>query len=312
MSNLIHDTTPKSDQITKLLSSSDSFGHELKIGALLKDLPNASVKHGGTYTDPSEQKPRQFDYRVLLEDGNREIRMAIECKSFSKNSPIVISGILRPDSEANHSIIVTRLDIDKLDRKFTSHYDTHAFSGQSSYYQSRFFTGKCIHKIKPIKSQSTPFELTGDGDIYTTLNQSIASCYDLCQNGTGYIHELHPFELHTAIIPIVVIPDDCLWTLAYNEAGEIISDASSTNYCEYFVGKNIKLRPNMAGGATAVLTITHLHIYTLSGFREFVSQLKRGGEPTRDKSTKDISLWGRMFPDVARNDMHRIKKTRIY
>lgn len=249
---------------------------------------------------------------MLLEDGNREIRMAIECKSFSKNSPIVISGILRPNSEATHSIIVTNLDSNKGDRKFISHYETQTFSNQAAYYQPHLFTGKSINKIKPLKGQSASFELTGDGDIYTTLNQSIASCYDLCQNGTGYIYELHPLELYTAIIPIVVVPDDCLWTLVYNETGEIISDASRTSYCEYFVGKNIKLRPNMAGGATAALTITHLHIYTLSGFRELVSQLKRGGEPTRDNASRDTSFWGRLFPNVARNDMHRMKKTRVY
>ena len=55
--------------IAQAIATGDDFGHEMRVRAVLKK--GARVQHGWAYVDPVEGKPRQFDFRALLEHRKR-------------------------------------------------------------------------------------------------------------------------------------------------------------------------------------------------------------------------------------------------
>jgi hypothetical protein len=48
------------NEIRDVASREDDFGHEMRVGAILKTAQFANVEHGGTYVDGVTGKPRQF------------------------------------------------------------------------------------------------------------------------------------------------------------------------------------------------------------------------------------------------------------
>jgi hypothetical protein len=63
--------------VKRVIQDEDDFGHEMRVGKVFSEFeeikidsyePTAieKVEHGGTYTDPSLGKPRQFDYRCQI------------------------------------------------------------------------------------------------------------------------------------------------------------------------------------------------------------------------------------------------------
>ncbi|HEX2099265.1 MAG TPA: hypothetical protein VHF69_01305, partial [Candidatus Synoicihabitans sp.] len=99
-----------STAIAQALATSDDFGHEMRVKAVLER--GAYVEHGWAYIDPVEGKPRQFDLRARLDhsDRPRRIHMAVECKNLAAEAPLVISGTLRTKAEAFHHYVLAEAD----------------------------------------------------------------------------------------------------------------------------------------------------------------------------------------------------------
>ena len=71
---------PSAD-LQAIVVAEDDFGFEMRVGGIMRKLPELEVRHGGTYSDPVEDKPRQFDYVCSLTKDNRRLALAIECKN---------------------------------------------------------------------------------------------------------------------------------------------------------------------------------------------------------------------------------------
>src|SRR5713101_7395856 len=95
--------------IRNVVAKEDDFGHEMRVGHVVRSVPAIAVQHGGTYTDPVSGKPRQFDYRCTLRKGAARLSLAVECKNLSPSSPLVVCGIKRREDEAFHDLIESRI-----------------------------------------------------------------------------------------------------------------------------------------------------------------------------------------------------------
>jgi len=90
---------------------------------------------------------------------------------------------------------------------------------------------------------------------------------------------------YTAVLPVVVVPDDLLWKVTYDDDGNISLDPERVKECEFYVSREIKVvSPKMS----SPYKISHVHFFKLSGFNSFLS-----------KMTSDELAWNKLFTGDA-------------
>src|SRR6185503_3395391 len=99
--------------IQTVVLKEDDFGHEMRVGSVIRDIPNIQTQHSGTYTDSVSGKPRQFDFRCSLRKESSELQLAVECKNLSASAPIVMCGTERQKNEAFHDLIESQWGLHK-------------------------------------------------------------------------------------------------------------------------------------------------------------------------------------------------------
>lgn len=258
--------------IRGVVTKEDDFAHELRVGHAIRSCPAIQLQHGGTYTDPVTQKPRQFDDRCWLRKEEACLSLAVEGKNLSPAVPLVVCGIGRPETEAFHDLIESR------NGSFTrrsatvlgSSSVTRRATGADSFYPPNSFVGKSLVRIQTDKK---PMVRTQDSDVYDKWAQALSSAVELAESACNSARSLSLTCFVTAVIPMVVVPDDLLWKVVYGDNGSVFSDPVQVNECELFVG-----RESEVGGAkgTALyhrFSFSHVHFFTLSGFRSFLSRM---------------------------------------
>jgi hypothetical protein len=83
----------------------DDFDLELDVLRSLKE-QGWVTKHGGTYIDPTEIKPRQFDVSAWKElQRDCTVFISAESKNVGYNFPVVVSSVPRDYEEAYHDVL---------------------------------------------------------------------------------------------------------------------------------------------------------------------------------------------------------------
>ena len=166
------------EDIKQVVLSEDDFGHEMRVGNILKRLQLPTLfseevrlfnpEHGGTYIDPVTGKPRQFDYRykIAKADGSQSVHIAIECKNIGADSPVIVCGRPRTDEESFHAFIL-RTGIGMFEKNIV---------GVQSRYKPDAFVGKSILRIRKNKNG---YEGDSDAEIYDRWSQALASCHGM-------------------------------------------------------------------------------------------------------------------------------------
>jgi len=272
--------------IRSVVTKEDDFGHEIRVGKVLRRVAGGRVEHGGTYTDPVTQKPRQFDYRCSLTNGSTCLTMAIECKNLSPSVPLVMCGTKRPETEAYHDLIEARNGLFKRRTATISGLSsvTLRASGENSFYARNGFVAKSIVRIQADKN---PMARTQDADIYDKWAQAISSAVGLAETACILPKGAIPPKVVAAILPIVVVPDNLMWAVTYDDEGNIEGDPIQANNCELFVGKEIELGEKKTP-LFHRFAFSHVHFFSLAGFGSFVS-----------KMAGDQQAWASLFTGKA-------------
>ena len=281
--------------IQTLVLKEDDFGHEMRVGKIIRDVPNIRVEHGGTYTDPVSGKPRQFDFRCAVLKESAELHLAVECKNLDSSAPIVMCGANRQNNEAVHDLIESRLNsVSPGKQKHVIFVDgmsstTFRASQDDAFYSPKSFVGKSILRIKPNPNRSqlasAPFVSDSDADIYDKWSQALSSSVELAELACGAAGRHHVPKFYTAILPVVVVPDDSLWTVYYEDSGVLLKQPQPASTCELFVGREITVTRDWMPHQ---FTFSHIHFFTLAGFRVFLTSL-----------TSDDVTWGKLFTAKA-------------
>jgi hypothetical protein len=298
----------KPDDVKRVILDEDDFGFELQVGQVLvklgqqrqKDAFNGTnvelLRHGGTYTDPATNKPRQFDYRCRVyrrEPGSSFMAcafLAIECKNLHESSPLAVCGKTRSQDEAYFAFV--RSICDDANNKVSS--VLRRPSRTKDIFYSDGFVGKSLVRLKEKEEREkkekggTKVEkktlLTTDNsqnsDLFDRWSQALASCSELAEEACFLAHE-NCMRVCSMILPIVVVPDNSLWKVKYNEAGSIEEEPTIVNECEFFVERKIQI-------TAGKFAITHIHFVTLTGLAELVS---------RFWSHQEVWTW--LFPAYA-------------
>jgi hypothetical protein len=274
-------------EIRNVVTREDDFGHEMRVGNVIRSSVDAQVRHAGTYTDPVTQKPRQFDYRCAITKGCARLCLAIECKNLSLSNPMVMCGTMRHESEAFHDLVEARnghfqrrggsiIGFSSITRRATR---------QDSFYDTDKFVGKSIVRIQ---TDRTPMARTQDADIYDKWSQAISSAIGLAEAACNFPSDGTPPKFLVSILPVVVVPDRVMWVASYDQKGDVEDDPKEIDACELYVAKEIELGEK----GTPLFhrfSFSHVHFFTVSGFGAFLS-----------KVVGDEDVWSRLLTDKAR------------
>jgi len=273
MAKLKPDPIAKSDVIDFLDNHSD-FSFEIKVlNALIRK--EFSCEHGGSYTDPTTKKTRQFDIRATQVFGKRFLRLAVECKNLRLNFPLVVSCVPRRDDESFHEISIS-VNPDKhlleeppdvYSRAMLAQSKNVHLTAERSLYKHGEPVGKSCDQVGRSPSNNI---ISGDSDVYAKWSQALSSAHNLtylaCNDGNDRTGDM----ALSLVFPVLVVPNGCLWMTQYDYDGNRIKDPETVDRCSYFVGLSY-YHPGAFSGDE--LIISHIEFVTLDGLLVFVGEM---------------------------------------
>lgn len=248
------------ETMSKALTATDDFGYEMRVRTLLEN-NGGVVQHGWTYSDPATGKTRQFDIRCAFRHNKsrRFLQLALECKNLTPESPLIVSGVSRTQSESFHDFIVS------------SHSAIEGLQGirrvqsNNQIYPVGEFAGKNLIRLKQGDKGLIPSR-EYESEIYDRWSQAIASADELCKNATRAA-ETTPGPTFTVVVPGVVVPDDTLWSLQYDREGNFGSGPVPSKAVSFFLNHKV----GMPLGHH--LYFSHVEFWTFGGLKQFVANL---------------------------------------
>lgn len=276
---------PTSEAILAILAEQDAFGHEMRVRRILQTVSDGNILHGGTYSDPLQQKVRQFDFRFVLSNqaARKRIRMAIECKSVPLGSPLIFTGTSRVNEEAYHEFFGSRFgrrDPPGIIRGGPPWELWHCAKRQS-IYSTNVFVGKSLVRRENNKN--------GESDIYDRWTQAVNSAFDLCRDA---IEATLRDDFGQVVLPVVVVPDETMWEVGYDSSTCAPSTPKAVDEVRYFIGQKVPvpLPPHTQNhaGNRLIFQLSHVHFFTLRGIGQFLAKLSAAGAD-----------WDEWFPEGA-------------
>ncbi|TNV71285.1 hypothetical protein FGO68_gene7728 [Halteria grandinella] len=269
--------TISADLIRQLALAGDDFGFEMRMGKILQTITGAQVEHGGTYKPLGiNMAPRQFDYRVKVVSDNRVLRLAVECKNFYAGSPVVVCGSRRTREESYLDLIVSdfREVISRHGDEDDDFVGLVQKTSPSSFYVAGDFVGRATLRPEPGASKErelvkdSRYKLTGDADIYEKWNQAVTHSVRMADWAINERQNSRHFVL-SAVLPIVVMPDETLWQIQYDDDGNIVDGPKPVNSTTLYVG----VSQYLGNSTEQTVKLSHIHFMTATGLTEFCEKV---------------------------------------
>jgi hypothetical protein len=273
--------------IAEVMADEDDFGHEMRVGSVLRSCPQAVLEHGGTYTDPVSHKPRQFDYRCWLSRQQARLVLATECKNISTKVPLVICGAARSENEAFHDLIESRQGVFNdggIVYTGLSSVTRRAHTNDVLYPKDEF-VGKSLLRIQMDKRT---ISRSGESEMYERWAQALSSGIELGIAATSLAKHLPASSILSAILPVVVVPDGTLWRGIYTENGALSRPPEPVEQSAFFVGREVEVAGPKGEPWYQTFTFSHIHFFTLTGLTRFLSRI-----------VSDADAWRAVFVDTA-------------
>ena len=272
------------DDITQWLDGRSDFSLEMQMLSHLNKL-GLEAEHGGTYSDPVTNKPRQFDIRCHARNGECTFKLAVECKALSKSFPLIVQRVPRAEQESFVDVFLAQ---EILEASGQSIYDTRIkmpgedckilrAQNNSKLYPKGGYVGKSTNQIGEKKSGL----FANDSEIYDKWSQAIASADDLVSQASEEHERPDRSRAFTIVLPVLVVSDECLWAVNYSPEGQRLSDPERLDEISFFLSKEFWRQGSFYGS----YTISHLHLMTRSGFTHF----------TRMIASKNTNFWNETF-----------------
>lgn len=262
------------NSLKSVLEQESDFAFEMRVKKIVSACPHSEVQHGGSYIDPVEKKPRQYDIRFEHNCSARPCRvlLAIECKNIQPDSALIISCVPREKSEAYH--FFTRVNRDSILPRSLSPMHLGYCAKDNRAYPVGAPVGKSIAQYIVTKGKLERVKKSDDG-IYGKWSQSLSSSVDLCNQLNKLLRQNKP-EVNSLVLPVVVVPDGSLWRAQYDSFGSLIGSPEQVQEVTYYSHYRVKYSYDLTvGGVTteakAYGYLSHVHFLTLSGIELFLS-----------------------------------------
>ena len=236
------------------LLTQDDFALELRTLRAAARL-GFRTEHGGTYDDPVTGKPRQFDLRAMTDPNiGRCLRLAIECKSLKASYPLLISRVPRTTAEGCHELIA---GLNLPPSKFTINS-----VGNSHLYLRGAMVGKSITQV----GRSVTGEWASGDDTYDKWSQALASARSPMMDAVSSLERANS-NFVTAVLPILVVSNDALWVVDYEDDGTMRGEPKPADETTLYVDRRYDVHDRE-------MRLTHLHVFTESGLETFLTRIQ--------------------------------------
>jgi hypothetical protein len=254
-------------RIKEHLDQRDDFDLELDVLRSLKE-QGWVTEHSGTYIDPTEIKPRQFDVSAWKElQRDCTVFMSAECKNVGYNFPVVISSVPRDYEEAYHDVLWST-PVAPSGRGAEARANRMNVEHQSSMlYRATHDVGKSIAQ-PDLRDPSK--KAPSDENPYSKWSQAVAASGSKLRDITDDMLRQGQ-DFYAFLLPVLIVSDNALWVVPYAEDGtrhEPLKVEETTLYVD---------RPFEYTSLNITYTITHLHICTRTGFKAFLVKLEQPG-----------------------------------
>jgi hypothetical protein len=268
MAKLNLNPVQKSDLIEYLDSYSD-FSFELSVLKMLKE-NGLECEHGGIYKDPVTGKSREFDVRAIKMIHNYRVRLAVECKNIRENFPVLISCVPRQKDESYHQIAIvsnpSTNGIFPIPNIHQSRAKIISIRDKYSIYKPYEIVGKSIVQVG--RAFSNNVISASDNELYNKWSQCLSSAADLVSRTYWDGDDEKDTLYFSIVIPIVIVPNGRLWSVAYDDDGNRISEPNQTDRCSCFIDQDYEMGTILS---RTIMRISHVEIMTIFGLRSFAN-----------------------------------------
>ncbi len=260
MTKLSKENIVKSD-IEEYISEYSDFVFELKVFKKFSEF-GFNCEHSGTYVDPITNKIRQFDITAKFVRDNLYLLMAVECKNIRKNFPIVTHCVKRSSNESYHyTLSSSPTGAPNSIPPNTPWVESQFHKGEKSIYKSREFVAKSLDQVgRHFKDKNI---INSDSGVFEKMAQSINSSFELLK----YAIECGEYSDLTAfVLPVLVVPDNTLWQINYDEDKNIYDSTDKISFYidrKWDIGTHYKVDHR----------ISHMEIITYSYLDSFLSEI---------------------------------------
>ena len=251
------------------LSKHDDFALELRCAKAIKER-NWEFMHGGTYEDPVTKKTRQFDIRAFRLNAHTQISLAIECKAIRPSYPLVVSRYPRTKEESYHDVIFCHPPVkNRIEPGIPKTTKTIRLEYQGTIYDYNTPVGKATVQV----GRKDNGEITsGDAETFEKWSQALASIHNMIMASVDFAKVRSVEGLLHVALPILVVSDKTLWAVDYSSHTLQADDPKQIDEAAIFIGKDY-----WQSMPSCNYSISHLHIYTESGFTNFLDELSGMG-----------------------------------
>ena len=259
------------DTIKRYLAEQSDFAFEMEILQIVKMRCAGQTSWGGIYYDHNTGKQREYDIRSEIPVNPYKldswIELAIECKNIRSYYPLVISCTKRTLSEQKNDLwrwpMLQKGSKEEPIINFGISYERHTLFLD---YNDEF-VGRALDQVGEDSKGELVF---GDEEIFNKWTQALNSTY-------GMLHDAlsvrQPGEkINLVFLPIVVVPDNTLWQVKYDENGECISLPQSVSQLSYRIGQEFEIKSSRASGK---YKIHELYFFTKTGLINFLENQTR-------------------------------------
>lgn len=269
MAKLKTDPVSASD-ITAYLESSSDFAFELRCRKELIRI-GYDVEHGGSYADPITGKPRQFDIRARRIACGRHVLCAVECKNLKLWFPLLMMCTPRNADESFHELVVCEPHqrseaIGKFVKGDDPILSSHNYRATptETVYSLNDPVGKSLAQVGLTASDGSI--TANDAEVYEKWSQAVASADALAEEAAR-AHESRQPNVLSLVLPVLVVPNQTLWQVTYNDEGTVVSPPKQCDRCQHFLNRRV------SGG----LTLSHLEIVTFNGLKQLLDGIVKPG-----------------------------------
>lgn len=278
---------PSSEDIAKYAESSTDFAFEMRILKLLREL-DFKCEHAGHYNDPSTGKMRQFDIRAKKEcfgSPNLILRLAVETKNIAQEYPLVIQCVPRRAAEAWHSVIkpeepsiggpsaeLLKISVGSPEERRRRYRNSRTikFTDWRSPYRAGNYVGKSMGQY------SSGAKRKSNEEIFDRMSQAIVSLPDLLD------YSYSDAKSVTAVVPVIVIPNERLWQIKYDESGLPLGLPEQVDHISYFIDREY---PGEA------FLLSHVEVVTESGINKMLENYVNLNSSSFFGGRLDVQKW---------------------
>ena len=248
------------DELRAFISERSDFAFEMLALNQLSGVGFA-CRHAATFVDPISGKIREFDIRARRAAEGIDIRLAVECKHLTLESPLIAHRTPRGPHESNHSLITYHCGRD------VSTWRPSTVS-PSRMYPTSEHVGRKLEQPKK-KDDGTPVH--SDSATFEKWSQALSGVHD----ELARLVAAPPSQTITyGVIPVLVVPDGTLFAVDYDMAGAIVSELRPVLKAELFVGHTWVV----SGWRREVsVAFSHIEIVTLSRMGQWARGLLEEG-----------------------------------